>query len=88
MGHSQVVLWLKDLTHLTKQVISELNINVLASCGSSTQLILPAVAVSEDEASINIWEDKWLQNLTTYAVQSPIRRLDKDARVMELIERH
>lgn len=40
-----------------------------------------------DDASVKIWKDKWLPTPTTYSVQSPIRILDEDARVLELIDK-
>lgn len=40
----------------------------------------------EDGASIKIWGDKWLLTPTSYAVQSPVRVLDREARVKKLID--
>ena len=37
-------------------------------------------------ASIRIWKDKWILSPSTYAIQSPIKLLDADAKVKELID--
>lgn len=39
-----------------------------------------------DGSKIKIWEDKWLPNLPSVTVQSLVRRLEREARVKELID--
>jgi hypothetical protein len=42
--------------------------------------------VSAEWESIKIWGDKWIMTPTSYTIQSPIRILDSDARVRQLID--
>lgn len=41
-----------------------------------------------NEEPIKIWEDKWILNLTTYAGQSLVSILEREARVKELIDEY
>lgn len=39
-----------------------------------------------DGKSVSIWGDKWIPKPSFYAIQTPCRMLDTDAKVCELIE--
>ncbi|XP_059429178.1 uncharacterized protein LOC132162990 [Corylus avellana] len=39
-----------------------------------------------NERNIKIWGRKWLPSPTTYAIQTPVRELDSEAKISELID--
>lgn len=44
--------------------------------------------MKENGGKIKIWEDNWLPTLSTFKVQSPVKLLNQDETVSELISHH